>query len=52
MIHFLFVMVAHAAVYDVIYKLFRHAGMPVVVGFAAVAVVGWLVTRRRHHWWR
>ena len=52
MIHFLFVMAAHAAVYDLIYKLFRHAGVPVVVGFALVAVAGWLLTRRRRHWRR
>jgi LPXTG-motif cell wall-anchored protein len=49
-IHFLFVLFAHAAVYDVIYKLFRHAGVPVLVGFVLVAVAGWLLTRRRRRW--
>lgn len=54
MLHFLFVMLAHAAIYSVAYKLLRHVGLGGGVAFAAVAVVLLLIfhRRRRRWWWR
>jgi len=51
MTHTLLAWIAHGAIYDVIYKAFRHAGLPVTIGFAVIAVGAWALTRhrRRHH---
>lgn len=48
MTHMLLAWVARGAIYDVIYKVLRHAGLPVTIGFTVIAVGAWTLTRRRH----